>query len=175
MERPELKRGDIFCTLNPSLLAWGIRKVQKIWSDDSKVEFGHAGIITDPNKGTTLEALWTVRYGNLSKYRGKHVLIFRCKTDVNGVAVPSSGIDTAIEMLEEDQMGRYYPIHRLLLHALGPTGKWGSGSYLVCSELAAKLAWFVNSVVWYKGMNPDELGEIGRHYREFDVIHDGIF
>lgn len=174
MSKPELKRGDIFVTLNPSLLASIIRTGQKVWSDDPKVEFGHAGLIVDPDKGTTLEALWTVRYGSLKKYENKFTLIGRCKTKIDGSEVIQSDIDIALDMLIEDQLGRHYPIHRLLLHALGPTGKWGSGSFLVCSELAGKEAWFVNSINWYKGMNPDELGEVIRRHREFEVIHDGL-
>ena len=143
---------------------------------DDESEYTHTGILTDPH-GATLEALWTIKSQNLwEAYRGEKVLIVR---NINMVPeVYGAGFEKI-----RSHIGQWYPIHRLLLHAIG-LAKWIHWSRIVCSEFTAKFecgcaeclgndkasGFFRN----YYGVNPDNLVDRWRESRYYTTVFEGI-
>ena len=150
MERPQLMPGDVFLTSNPMALQKGINFVQKIWSKDNKSKYGHAGIIVN-SEGSTFEALWHVESKNVwEEYGSQRLMIARhncmnAKTFMKG-----------FRPVYAAHVGDFYPIYRLVFHALPPLAKLSVGN-VVCSELAAKFLWNVEMFPYFNGCNPDNL------------------
>jgi hypothetical protein len=130
MKRPLLCPGDEFATKNPMALGRIINFAQKARAVDNESEYSHTGIITGAD-GATIEALWTVKSQNLwEAYAGNKVLIVRNVNMTLPVCV--AGIDKI-----RAHLGQWYPLPRLVLHALG-LAKWIHWYRVVCSELTAK-------------------------------------
>lgn len=164
----QLKPGDIFCTANPMALGRAINFFQKVWATDNDSEYSHAGIIINP-QGDTFESLWTVRFSNLSKYIGKHVLIGR------PVNLEVSDIKYGLRNVIMDHKGQIYPVWRLPLAIVPPLAKYiSSGRFPVCSELVAKylkLAGVLGIGRW-QGKNPDNIADMIKRWDAFEVVHE---
>ena len=176
MKHPTLCPGDEFATKNPMALGMGINFVQKAKSVDNDSVFTHTGIITD-SKGTTLEALWTVKGQNLwEAYEGERTLVVR------NINMTPPVFEAGYEKIKK-HIGQWYPAHRLLLHLLH-VAKWVHWGRVVCSELTAKFetgcaehfgpdktSGFLRN---YYGVNPDNLVDRWLISRYYTVIFDGI-
>jgi hypothetical protein len=164
---PELRPGDIFCTVNPMWLGRAICAIESFWDMDGKAEYSHSGIILGPN-GTTFEALWTNRrQGLFHAHGGKKVLIARHES-MTGEAFAAGWAKVA--RLE----GRWYAGHRLLLHLVPPLAKYiATGRYAVCSELAAKFLVGAGLLDHWKGVAPDYLAGIVRRWRGWKIVFEG--
>lgn len=169
----ELKPGDVFCSYNPWWTGKAIVAVQKFWDGDA--EYGHAGIITNPVAGETLEALGEIEVGNLDRYKGKQVLIARPLTTLRGRKIEAIECVHSIKALKDKQLGRVYPWWRIMLHLFPPLArKVGTGDFLVCSELTAKYLYYIGARGnQYKGVTPDNLADEWLHWRNFEVIFKG--
>lgn len=179
----ELKPGDIFCSRNPMWLGRAICAVEKWKSKDNHAEYSHAGVILD-EQGTTFEAVWTNRRGNLFRdYAGQKILIGRHeRMDQKAFQMGWNGV--------KKYEGQWYAGWRLLLHAL-PFGKLGSGDFAVCSELAMKflsksgvmvdlsnkeeVARFIRTgeSIYWKGWNPDDVADMIKNFRLWTPISEG--
>lgn len=171
-----IKRGDVACTLSPTFFGRAIKAVTGWLSRDGKAEFGHSLIITS-DAGDTLEALWTIRAGNLSHYRGKNIIIARPIATVDYKEIRYEMIDKAICEIERDYLGHGYPWWRLLLYPVQPLARiFGKGMHLVCSELVAKYLSLIrarHSV--YLGTTPDNLADEWTYWRNFEIIYKGTW
>lgn len=174
-----LQRGDVFvCEGNMGVVSAAIRGAQKILSRDNRADYGHAGIVTSA-RGETLEALWTVRHGNLDAYAGQRVLVAR---PVGTVFRPSEPVslrirDQALDLIERQYLGRVYPLWRLPLHLVPWLAKYAStGRWLVCSELVAKYLVFIAARdTVYAGIAPDTLADEWQCFHNFDVLFEGTW
>lgn len=164
----QLLPGDIFCTRNPADLGKAIVAVEKLQAKDSQAEYGHSGIVTDIT-GTTLEALWTVKGNDLLAYKGDKVLIGRWK------GMSPLTFQSGMEAIS-NQIHETYPWWRLLLMALG-LGKVPTGKYVVCSELVCKflIGAGVTTIGDFHGQNPDDVADMIRKWKEFEVIYEGVW
>lgn len=174
--RPILCPGDEFASRNPMALGSVINLAQRIKAVDDESEYTHTGIITDPH-GATLESLWTVtRQSIWEAYAGEKVLIVRNINMTPDVYV--AGFNKI-----RKHVGQWYPVHRLLLHALG-LAKWIHWDRIVCSELTAKFevgcgeyigpdraAGFMHT---YHGVNPDNLVDRWKISRYFNIVFEGV-
>ena len=175
MEKPELRPGDEFAAISPTTLGRLINIFQKAKSVDDDAEYTHTGIITD-SLGTTLESLWTVSQRNVWKaFAGKRILIVR------NVNMSAPMYAAGFEKIRK-HIGQWYPVHRLVLHALG-LAKWIHWDRVVCSELTAKFetgcaeflgpdrsAGFMRN---HYGVNVDDLVDRWRISRYFTVVFEG--
>ena len=166
---PELKPGDIFCTVNPMALGTIIRFVQRFNSVDNSAIQSHAGIILD-SKGTTYEAVWAVREQNLFlEYIGKHVLVGRHR------GMDQYRFELGLKRLKADHNGGRYPLFRLPLLGLLPRlSKYIYWGRPVCSELAFKFLYYCNLLGYWKGVTPDYVADAIKNWDDFDVIFDGV-
>lgn len=166
----DLRHGDVFATQNPWIFGRAINLAQRIWSHDGESKYSHAGIITDQD-GSTIESLWTVTRQNIFKdYAGKAVIIAR-------PAVTDADKRAAILRIRREHMGDKYPIWRLLFHLFPPVAKYFSagGRYLVCSELVAKYLFLCGARHGQvTGTNPDTLADEWIHWKNFDVVFEGV-
>lgn len=164
----DLKAGDIFLTRNPMWLGRAINTVQAFWASDNKSEYSHAGIILD-RKGTTLEALWTVRSQNIYEaYDGTKVLIGRHEQ------MNPERFERGFKAVSGHQ-GQRYPFHRLAFHLLPPLAKYiSSGRFLVCSEHAGKFFWGAGLIGFYKGRNPDHLADMVRRWKAWEIVYEEL-
>lgn len=167
-----LKAGDQFLTV-PDLgfLNSLVTLVEKTQALDNKAIFGHAGIILNSD-GDTYEALWNVSKRNIADYNGKHVLIARY------VAMDTDRFISGWDAVKQ-YAGQSYPISRLALHALGMS-KIIHWHKLVCSEIVAKFnhhamredGYF--DFEHYFGYTPDNLHDIYRNWKCFEIVYDGV-
>jgi len=180
----ELKPGDLFVTKNPQMLGRGINAVQTWWSKDGKSEYSHAGIILN-KRGTTFEALWTIKEQNLfDAYAGEKVCIARWAYMTPKIA------KIALSKLMKQHKGHIYPGWRLLLQVIPPVAKytsWG-GKFAVCSELVAKFLYLVHlqtgltdsyNYRWprhshFCGCNPDMLADEWHRWKNYEIIFEDI-
>ena len=176
MRRPELRPGDEFARRNPTVPGALINLVQRARAADDESEYSHTGIITDSH-GSTLEARLTVTSQNLwEAYAGAKVLVVRniCMNP----RVYAAGFGKV-----RRHIGQWYPVHRLLLHALG-VAKWVHWDRVVCSELTAKFetgcaeflgpdrsAGFMRN---HYGVNVDDLVDRWKISRYFDTVFEGV-
>ena len=172
-----LQRGDVFvCEGNMGVVSAAIRGAQKFLSRDNRADYGHAGIITNA-VGATLEALWTVRRGHLDAYAGQRILIARPARSLYRprVDITLRIRDQAIVQIEQQHLGRVYPLWRLPLHLVTWLAKYAStGRWLVCSELVAKyLTLIAARDTVYAGIAPDTLADEWVCSRNFDVLFEG--
>lgn len=175
-KRPVLLPGDEFATRNPMALGDIINVVQAAKSIDNKSEYTHTGIIT-ASSGATLEALWTVKSQNIwDAYRGERLLIVR------NIGMTPEVYAAGYAKVREN-IGQWYPAHRLLLHLLH-LAKWVHWGRIVCSEFTAKFesgcaeylgedqaSGFMRN---YYGVNPDDLVDRWEISRYYSMVFEGI-
>jgi len=167
MEQIKVMPGDVFATANPMALGKAINFMQRLWSHDFDSKYSHTGII-QAEDGTTFEALWTIREGNLfADYLGKQAIIARCE------ASPEKKVKE-LENLKAYHLGQWYPFWRLFMHVLPPLAKISIFKRPVCSELTARYLHFlgVRHGQW-AGTNPDTLVDEWRNWRSFEIIYEG--
>lgn len=183
------KRGDIFCTKNPSIwLGKPISIIQKLRTPTSTGDMTHAGLFLDPT--TTFESLLRVKRQNFyDAYEGTHVLVGRFIHMTPEAFFEGWG---AVQPYE----GKIYPFTRLLMFMFLPiTVKYtriswwlsfGLLSDVVCSELLGKYAKYakvsmyqrmgksINGFEQYRGLMPAHLASRIRHWDSIEVIYDDI-
>jgi len=163
-----LKPGDIFLSRNPMMLGRLINWVQAFTSKDNQSEYSHAGVIID-YKATTFEALWTNNCQNLFEaYGGKKVLIARHKAMTPDRAMVGwNGV--------KHHKGKIYAGHRLLFFLIcPPLAKYFCLGMAVCSEMVMKFLCKAGLSKAWKGHNPDDVHDMVAHWKEYDVIFEGI-
>ncbi len=171
MSKLLLAPGDVFSTKNPQGLGRAICIAEAAKSQDGTAEYGHSGIIQDP-AGKTFEAVWKIAEQNLFEaYKGQKVVIARWQ----GMTPEAfkKGIDSVYPLL-----GRSYPYHRLLLHALG-LGRFVHYLHTpVCSELTAQFLIAAGAITLagqnFWGITPDNLVDEWRISKYFDIIYEEI-
>lgn len=171
-----LQVGDVFCIRGKGAIAATIRAAEWLLSKDNEAVYGHAGIITSTD-GDTLEALLTVRNDNLKRCIGQQVLIARpTHTRRMQKVISPASKEIAIKLVSNRHLGRLYPVWRLPLHFIPWVAKLGAtGEWLVCSELVAYYLSLMEAIgPTYAGINPDDLADIYRCWRNFDVKFEGI-
>lgn len=156
--RAQVQRGDMFLVRSAGIISRMIIAVEWFHSKDSRAHFGHSGIITS-EKGDTLEALWTFRAGNLSRYRGQQMLIVRPIRSLNKGRIEPELVDRALKEMRTS-LGRIYPVWRIPLHLVPALAKFASWKryHLVCSEQVARY----EHLIGFRdgpctGINPDDL------------------
>jgi hypothetical protein len=172
----KLKSGDVFCSANSWAIGRAVQFVQKVLSKDNASKYGHAGIVVD-GYGQTIEALWTTKVNHLDSYIGKPVLIARPIKTIMDVEISEGMIESALEEIEANNLGRAYPFWRLLFHLVPPIAKHlTSRRHLVCSELVAKYLWLIRSRHnQYPGTNPDDLADEWSRWKNFKVVFEGTW
>jgi hypothetical protein len=167
MKQSDLQPGDLFLVASSGLFSRMINAVQRFWSQDDHSQYTHAGIILNWD-GDTFEAVGKgIRKGNLFAYAGKPVLIARHESMTEPL------FQEAFEKTYK-RCGDPYPVHRLFFHLFPPISKyWGLGM-AVCSELVAEFLYFAGILGYWMGVNPDELEEMFRHWKGFEIVYEGI-
>ena len=165
-----LRKGDIVCTMNPDIFGETIISVQKLWSKDNDAKYNHCVIITGED-GDSFEALEKIKKTNLFlDHYGEECIIFRHSLMTNEMF--EKGFDS-IKKYENNT----YPIWRLFLGVIPPLMKmFGTGDFLVCSELAAKFligCGFIEFIP-YLGKNPDDITDMCRHYKYWGTVFEGV-
>lgn len=176
MDKPELQAGDVFCVDSAGPLSSVIKAIERFNSKDNAADYGHAGIIIDPHGGT-FEALATLRYGDISRYAGRRVLIARPMRSTSQGYITLSKKQAQINQIIRDHRGQIYPAWRLLFHLVPPLAKYLSfGSYLVCSELVAKYLNLIDARTGpCSGINPDDLADKWIDSSRFKIIFSGTW
>ena len=161
-----IKPGDFFLSSSREWISRMINAIQRFWSQDDISFYSHGGVIVNAN-GETWEARSKgVDFYHLSDYAGKPVMIAR-HTDMD-----LSLFRMAFEKSRKRQ-GDPYPVHRLIFHIFPPFAKyWGLGM-AVCSELVAEFLYFAEILEYWQGINPDELAEVFRNYKGFNIVFEG--
>ena len=168
MDEIKLKAGDVFCSAFPSARLGGLIKfIEQVKAHDFSADFSHCGIIFDA-KGTTWEALWTIKHQDLFEdYKGCKILIARYK-GLTGQKRNKAFWDLA----KHD--GQWYPVHRLLLHLIG-LARFIHWDRLVCSEFTAKYLYYIGARhKHYWGCNPDTIADELKNWKIYDIIFDGV-
>lgn len=161
----DLRPGDQFLSQSKGFLGRAINRFQRFWSQDGVSRYTHAGIIVD-EAGAVFEAVGKgVSEGDLYHYAGSLVMIVRHNNMNPGVFQDAFGKIQA-------HRGAAYPVHRLLFHLFPPLSRFGFGM-VVCSELAAKFLYSADILEYWQGVNPDELADIFRHWKGFEIIFEG--
>jgi len=161
----DLRPGDQFLSNSPGIVAKMINAIQRFWSADNKSEYSHAGIILN-GEGEVFEAVGKgIGNGSLFAYAGKPVMIVR------HLEMDLSLFQDAFEQVRK-RKGDPYPIHRLFFHLFPPLSRWGFGM-AVCSELVAEFLYSAGIMEYWQGVNPDELADIFRHWKGFEIIFEG--
>lgn len=171
----EMKTGDVFCcTGSMKFVSAAIRIIEKFQSKDNEAIYGHSGIVAN-DSGLILDTLWRVQWNRLDEYRGQQVLVARPTTTPSGYKITEETKKAALDAIAKEGLGRMYPAYRFILHLLKPVAKYVStGKYLVCSERTAKyLAAIAARGEVYAGINPDDLADEWRRWKNFDVIYEG--
>jgi hypothetical protein len=166
----DLRPGDLFAVRTKSVLACGIRAVQKVWSKDHEAIYNHTGIIQD-RQGATFEALWRYAEKNLyAEYAGCRVCVARYTGEWR---VP---VETALaDLRRRYRLKPFYPVWRIPLHMIPPLAKISLFDWDVCSEV---VGWWENHIglrtngVW-SGLNPDDLHDAWAIHRHVEIIHEG--
>jgi len=164
---PVVNPGDIFVSRNPMFLGRAINTVQKFHSKDKESTYSHSGIIID-ERGTTFEALWTNRKQNLFEaYKGKRVLIGRHKDMCPAIAAVGWACVKKYE-------GKAYAGWRLPLFFIPFAAKFVNTGNGVCSELTMKYLKHCRLAPAYQGWNPDDIADMIRRWKEYEIIYEGI-
>ncbi len=166
MTLPPLKPGDCFAVQCPSVFGRMISAVEKR-DPEADPKYSHAGLILTP-AGKTIEALWTVRYGNLTDYAGCAVLVGRYKKMDRSRFL--AGLDHADAHLNER-----YPAGRLLLDLFG-LGRFVHSEKVVCSELCAEFLAYATELKEFKpwfGWTPAQLADVFERWKDFEVVFKG--
>lgn len=179
----ELHKGDLFCTRNPMWLGKAINVCQSAMSRDGKSLYSHSGIIID-NKGTTFEALHTIKSQNLfESYADEQVVAARW------IAMSDEVFDYVFPILKKEHDGKLYPYWRLPLNIIPFVAKYTTfrGKFVVCSELVAKFLYYVFIYFghttpagyqwprhkWFTGTNPDTLSDEWHRWQEYEIVFEG--
>jgi len=161
-QKIKLQPGMIFCTQNPMLLGKVINVVQKFWAKDNQSKYSHSGIILN-EEGLTFEALWTNKRQNLfSAYAGRKVLIGR------HIGMNAEMFAKCWDRIQHHE-GRWYAGHRLLFFLFPPIAKYINFGQGVCSEITAQFLWQN-----WKGLNPDDISDRVHHWKNFEVVFEGV-
>jgi hypothetical protein len=178
MQKPELKAGDVFCTENPGVLGKAINFMQKLTASDDESVYSHAGIVTSMD-GKTFEALWTIRPDHLSNRKGQKVLIARpLFKDLSNNRITEFDKKLALTQIIKKYINWVYPVWRLPLHIVPFMAKYVSahGRFLVCSELVGLYLYKIGARhEHFTGTSPDDLADEFKHYRNYEVIYEGIW
>lgn len=168
--------GDVFCCSGSmGLVSAGIRLAERFWSEDNEATYGHSGIVAN-GSGLILDTLWQVQWNRLDVYRGQQAIVARPTQTLRGYTITEALKKAAVDAIVREGFGRRYPLHRLLLNLLPPLAKYAStGKMLVCSERTAKyLACLGARGEVYAGVNPDDLADEWRRWKNVDVIYEGL-
>jgi hypothetical protein len=161
----DLKPGDVFLVQSPGWVSRWIMAIQRFWSADNAAKYTHSGIITTSN-GNTIEMVGKgVVNALLSDHGGKPILIARHDTmdlPTFAAAIPNT----------HRRLGESYPVYRMLFHLFPPLAKCGV-SRVVCSELVAEFLYFSGIIDYWPGVNPDELEEMFRNWKGFEIVYEG--
>jgi len=172
----EIKRGDVFCSSNPSVgVGLLINAVQWLWSRDGSSTYSHSGVIISDD-GQTLEALpkKVESQDFLKAYSGDMVLVARpIARKASNVPTIDTDIDNGLRDVLK-QKGNIYPWWRIPMHIIPPLAKIMIFKRMVCSELVAYYLYKAGSRHdGYKGTNPDTLADEWRNWNNFDIIFEG--
>ncbi len=177
MDAPKLQPGDVLCVAGDMpIVSAGIRLVEWLLSKDGEATYGHSAIVGTAG-GTLLDTLWKVRWSHIDRYAGQPMIIARPTKTLRGIAITDAAKTCALKMVSAGGHGRYYPVHRLLLHLVPPLAKYCSnGRQMVCSERAAKYLCLIGAMdePW-AGITPDDLADRWRRWSNFTVIFEGIW
>jgi len=170
MGKIDLMPGDVFATNLGGTLGWLIKKAEALKSNDCEALYSHTGIILD-SKGTTFEALWTVKNQNLFEaYAGADVLIARwaCMNEISF----QKGYD-AVKI----QSGHIYPVARLFLHLFNIGKIHLPNHHMVCSEMTSCFLIYAGARTMSGqnpyGVTPDNHVDEWRINRDFNIIFEG--
>ena len=165
--KAELKAGDLFAVNSPNLLGKCIRFIEKLWAWDREAAYNHAGVIIGQD-GSTMEALLTFRISSLDKYRGQKILIVRHKE------MTFEKFSQGLYALN-GEIGRVYPVYRLVLFLIPPLAKISTFGRGVCSEQTAKFLCAAGFGNVKFGITPDNLADLWRESKSMDIIFEGIW
>jgi hypothetical protein len=163
-----LRPGDVFCVNSHDWVSRAIIKVTGFWDVDGTSDYSHAGIITD-KRGSTFEALWTIKESHLVNYIGSDIIIGRWSPMTTEVFYDS------FSPLVPQFLGESYPLWRLPLFVIPPLArKVSTGKYLVCSELTAKFLKNAGAISFFTGVSPDYIADMIRRWANWEVVYEGI-
>jgi hypothetical protein len=163
----DLKPGDLFVVQSRSKLGMLIQEVEDHLFNDPGI-YNHGAFITNVD-GTILESKITYRYGNISHYIGRKILIVR-----HNDMTPECFEKGYVEM--KKYLGSLYPVWRLPLFIMGVEKYFNHGSG-VCSEMTGLFmqnCGFKNIVY---GISPDDLAELWKKdvsAGKMQIIYEGI-
>lgn len=156
------------CSHFPCALSWVIEEAQRR-DPTALAGYTHSFIVVAPD-GTTLDTTETVHYGNLyTDYSGTQVLVGRINNLDPSVA------QAVLKVLAAD-LGKLYPVQRLFLDALD-LGRVIQEHAEVCSEravMAVNLTGKIPDMSDPSGWEPGEMAMAIRHWREFEVVWEGV-
>lgn len=172
-----LQLGDVVCCEGSmGFVSAAIRWVERVRSKDNEATYGHSFLVM-ADSGSILDPVWTVRGDHISQYRGQKVIVARPMTNLHKQPISPALKQIAVDAMWRDRQGKWYPVHRLVLHLLSDVlAKYAStGKMLVCSETVAKyLAVISARGEVYAGITPDDLADEWRRWKNFDVIYEGL-
>lgn len=162
----DLKPGDIFLSAVPGIIGTGINAVQRVWDKAGHSQYSHAGLIVDSD-GTTIESQGRVVHWNLFKrYAGVPVLIARHD------CMNSKSFEKGY-MAITNQIGKSYPIYRILFHLFPPIAKMNDGR-LVCSELVSRFLYEIELTGFYNSATPDDLHNMICWHHGWSIVYSGV-
>jgi len=164
----QLQRGDVFCTAETgNLIASGIRAIEHFWDSDDEKRYSHSGFMLSETE--SFEALTTIRRNDFFKdYAGTQVIIARPQAD-------GRLINNTLKELVNEYEGDLYPFWRLPLFMIPPLAHINILGKAVCSELTARyLRDIMIRVSDWKGVTPDILSGEFRHWKNYELIYEGI-
>lgn len=166
-----IQPGDEFAVHTTGLPGKLIRLRDRLRSPDGHAEFNHCGIVTGSD-GTTFESRRTIKHYNINMYAGRRVIIARANE------ISTFAREASIRRIVKRHNGKTYPWWRIGLHAISPTlARWLHYSGVpVCSELVAEYRYLIGTRHdKFYGTTPDMLVDEWRHWREYEIIFDGIW
>ena len=168
MKNLNLKAGDCFLVHSRDWLAKAIDAVESFWDFGNRRLYSHAGVIVN-SAGLTLEAIRPRVYSQLffQAYHGHQVMLVRyTKLTEQKLEV---GLGAAYSHYRE-----LYPYWRLPLELLR-IGKFIHWNSVVCSELVAEYLHYIGAreYLWF-GVDPEDLEDEFRHWRDYEIIFEGM-
>ena len=171
------KRGDFFCTVNPSAsLGKSITLVQKYRTVGIPSKSNHSGWFLDED--TVFESMWQIQQSNVWKaHEGRDFLVGRW------TGMTDEKFDRAWEFMQQFE-GKYYPIPRLFMYLLTPIWvqliaptsviSFGLFSSMVCSELAGRAMSHAGFEVFkgWRGMMPAHIANIIRRDKDVEIVYE---
>lgn len=176
LAKVKVQTGDSFCSASPQLLGRIIIVVTAWLSSDGHAKYGHSGVIIN-DKGDTIEALWRVKSRNIyDNFKGKPLVIARPVLDLTGTPITPERKKFAIKKILLDHHRKMYPWWRVPLQIIPPLARrLATRKHVVCSELTAKDLYLVGSRHnQYPGTTPDQLSDEFHHWKQYEIIYEGI-